>query len=78
MYHWRRELERRDRVRAAGSAGELTFLPVAVHGASEPGGVGGDGALEIVHSTGRRIRVGDDFDSAVLAKLVVLLESLPC
>lgn len=82
MYNWRRELARRDRVRAEARDGvraALTFVPLTVRGEEPDGDVRPQvDRLEIVLETGRRILVPDNFDMAVLGKLVRLLETLPC
>ena len=75
MFNWRAELARRDRARAtARPEPEVAFLPVAVRRPDAPAAP----PLEVVLATGRSIRVGGDFDAAVLARLVRLLEDLPC
>ena len=52
----------------------------AVGGAAVPvraaGGV--EGAVEVVLLHGRRVRVGSGFDAEVLARVVGVLEGLPC
>ena len=69
---------------ARGSRGSTTgFLPVRLVGSREAGGAGeqvgiGDGcaALEVVLVNGRRVRVGPEVDSELLAKVVRVLEGV--
>jgi len=82
---WKRELTRRDTVRAgrprgkgrtdASRAGTAGFLPVRVAGAREAPR-DGDGGLEVVLVSGRRVRVGSDVDADVLARVVRVLEGV--
>ncbi|MFC1806569.1 hypothetical protein ACFL09_06285 [Planctomycetota bacterium] len=83
---WKRELTRRDAVRAsrrrlkgnsdASRSGKAGFLPVRVAGAGEAPRDGHAG-LEVVLVNGRRVRVGSDVDAELLAKVVTVLEGVP-
>ena len=65
FYRWRRELQRRDRDRPQ-------FLPVRV--VAEPVASGGDGgAIEVVLTGGRCLRVRPGFDRATLIQLLDVL-----
>jgi transposase len=65
FYRWRRELQRRDRARPQ-------FLPVRV--VAEPVASDGDGgAIEVVLTNGRCLRVRPGFDRATLVRLLDVL-----
>jgi len=71
---WRTELARRDKARGSGAQERaLTFVPLTVHVPAVQ-----RGELEVVLIGDRRIRIVDDFEPAILAKLVTVLEQLPC
>src|SRR5262245_40499907 len=69
FYHWRRVLERR--------AGEEPALvrPVQVVADAVPTQTG---ALEVVLTDGRAVRVAPGFDAATLRQLLDVLEGRPC
>jgi transposase len=83
---WKRELGRRDAARAssrrstrsrdASRTGTAVFLPLRVAGAGEAPRVG-DGGLEVLLVSGRRVRVGSDVDVELLTKVVTVLEGVP-
>lgn len=80
---WKAELARRDAEKddgdgpqAAAESGRMGFLPVRVVGSTEAGQER-PGALEVVLTSGRRVRVGLDVDAELLAKVVTVLEGLP-
>jgi hypothetical protein len=68
FYGWRRELARRDRVRAAAKR-PPAFVPVHVV-ATE--------ALEVMVGSGQVVRVGPGFDAAHLRAVVAALEATSC
>ncbi len=74
--YWKRELAARDRKRQAQRAATeasrqaLQLLPVRI---LEPATAAG-GSLEVVLHGGRTLRIGGDFDPAILRKLVAALE----
>lgn len=91
LYHWRRELEQRDRARQLVSRQAVAlplFVPVKVRAseaqplsaqrADVPGAARRDWALEIELAGGRRVRIVGDVDGALLAKVVTVLEGLAC
>jgi hypothetical protein len=73
---WKKELPLRDQKRQArraaseASRNAMQLLPVRV---LEPAGVAA-GSVEVVLRGGRVLRIGADFDPAVLQKLVLTLE----
>jgi len=74
FYQWRTELARRDKARGSGAQERaLTFVPLTVDVPAVQ-----RGELEVVLIGDRRIRIVDDFEPAILAKLVTVLEQLPC
>lgn len=77
---WKRELGRRDALRAPGSGraeGRMGFVPVRVVGTRGRDGERFAGGLEVVLGNGRRIRVGAGVDAALLARVVAVLEGGP-
>ena len=76
LKYWKKELALRDQKRQAKRAATeatrnaLQFLPVRV---LEPASATA-GSVEVVLRGGRLLRVGNDFDPAVLRKLVATLE----
>ncbi len=76
LKYWKKELPLRDQKREAKRAATeatrnaLQFLPVRV---LDPA-VAAAGSVEVVLRGGRVLRVGNDFDPAVLQKLVTTLE----
>lgn len=81
--YWRHQIRRREaaRERRGGQRAMVsaasTFVPVQVIGA---GGVATDhgSRLEVVLRGDRRLRISPGFDAATLARLVEVLERLPC
>lgn len=71
LYWWRRELRRRDERRAAEGPG---FLPVRV----VPDEDRPSGELRVALRGRREVIVTADFDEQLLARLVRVLEELPC
>ncbi|MHC4481041.1 MAG: IS66 family insertion sequence element accessory protein TnpA [Planctomycetota bacterium] len=94
FHWWKRELVRRDGGRSpkqqaqggkSSRTGTRGFLPVRVVGAHECEAAGaqerprdGQTGLEVVLGNGRRVRVGCEVDGELLAKVVTVLEGLPC
>ena len=68
FYAWRRVLQRRDAEKAA-------FVPVQVVADAVPTQ---SGALEVVLTDGRAVRVAPGFDAATLRQLLDVLEGRPC
>jgi len=85
---WKRELARRDAERTETpqqsgtaatpdlAAGPM-FVPVRVK-PTEAGRSGDADGIEIVVRGGRRVRVGAGFDAQALARVVSVLEGVPC
>ena len=83
---WKRELARRDARKATGQThvgggqasgvGRRGFLPVRVVRGPETVH-DGQGGLEVVLVSGRRVRVGSEVDAELLGKVVTVLEGLP-
>jgi hypothetical protein len=69
FYHWRRVLERRKAEEPAA------FVPVQVVADAVPAQAG---ALEVVLTDGRTVRVAPGFDAATLRQLLAVLEGRPC
>lgn len=74
--YWKRQIPLRDQQRQADRAASeasrnaMQFLPVRVLESES----GASGSLEVVLRGGRLLRVGGDFDPAILEKLVATLE----
>ena len=69
FYNWRRVLQRRAAEEPAA------FVPVQVVADAVPTQ---SGALEVVLTDGRAVRVAPGFDAATLRQLLAVLEGWPC
>jgi transposase len=69
FYAWRRTIAERD-------AAAMHFVPVRVIPDEPPVATdsGSSSGLELVLPAGRRLRIGPDFDTATLQRLLLLLE----